>query len=45
MFKKTAVPEGPRKEKYGFPEVNPEGFLKNFVLLGEPAKGGQGAAK
>ncbi len=26
-FKNPAVPEGPRKEKYGFPEVNPEGYL------------------
>ena len=26
-FKNPAVPEGPRKEKGGFPEVNPEGNL------------------
>ena len=28
-FKKPAVPEGPRKEKGGFPEVNPEGSLSD----------------
>ena len=36
IFQNTAVPEGPRKEKGGFPEGVPEGFFSvDFFLIFE----------